>query len=326
LAAAEKDIDCVVVGSCVVDVLARPVPLDVAIGAGKMVDTEPFQLTTGGITSNAGITLARLGMRVAAVTHVGDDEWAEIIRRRFMAEGIDSTAITTHPERGTTTSIVLIDGRGQRSFVHYGGAHRLLDKQTVLNRIDLFARSRTMLIGYYPLMTRLGDDLPEVLATIRATGCLTAMDAAGDGGSLEPLRRLLPHLDVYVPSESEAAHQTGESTPQAMIEVFRGAGAMGLVGIKCGARGAVISPRAGELFVVPAVRSPGPVVDTTGAGDCFYGGLLAGILRGMSPEKAAQLAAAAGACCVTGLGATTAIRGFDETARLAGLTPGSAGG
>lgn len=203
--------------------------------------------------------------------------------------------------------------------MHYAGAPRLLDKQALLGRLDLFARSRAMLIGYYPLMTRLQDDLSEVLAAIRSVGCLTAMDAAGDGGTMEPLARILPHLDFYVPNENEAAHQTGCAKPQAMIDAFRDAGATGLLGIKRGERGAVISPRPGELFEVLAVAPPGPVIDTTGAGDCFFGGLLAGILRGMSPAAAAKLAAAAGACCVTGLGATSAIRGFDDTARLAGL-------
>ena len=67
------------------------------------------------------------------------------------------------------------------------------------------------------------------------------------------------------------------------------------------------------------MQPPGEVVDTTGAGDCFYGGLLAGILRGLSIADAGKLAAAAGACCVTGLGATTAIRGYEETAKLAGI-------
>jgi sugar/nucleoside kinase (ribokinase family) len=80
-----------------------------------------------------------------------------------------------------------------------------------------------------------------------------------------------------------------------------------------------LSPQAGEFVDVAPVKPPGEVVDTTGAGDCFYGGLLAGILRGLSVAEAGKLAAAAGACCVTGLGATTAIRGYDETAKLAGL-------
>jgi len=68
--------------------------------------------------------------------------------------------------------------------------------------------------------------------------------------------------------------------------------------------------------VVPA---PGPVVDTTGAGDCFLAGLLTGILRGLSPAEAGRLAAATGACCVTGLGGSSAVCGYDETARLAGV-------
>ena len=64
---------------------------------------------------------------------------------------------------------------------------------------------------------------------------------------------------------------------------------------------------------------PGAVVDTTGAGDAFLGGILTGLLRGKSPADAGRLGAAAGACCVTGLGATTAIHGYEETARLAGV-------
>jgi sugar/nucleoside kinase (ribokinase family) len=176
-----------------------------------------------------------------------------------------------------------------------------------------------MLIGYYPLMTRLQDDLPEVLAAIRAAGCMTAMDAAGDGGSMEPLARILPHLDFYFPNATEAAHQTGCTSPQAMIAAYRDAGATGWLGIKLAARGAAVSPPTGELIEVAAVTPPGPVVDTTGAGDCFYGGLVAGVLRGLSPSDCGKLAAAAGACCVSGLGATTAIRSYDETARLAAI-------
>jgi sugar/nucleoside kinase (ribokinase family) len=61
------------------------------------------------------------------------------------------------------------------------------------------------------------------------------------------------------------------------------------------------------------------VIDTTGAGDCFLGGVLTGVLRGLSAADAGRLGAATGAYCVTGLGATTAICGYDETAILAGI-------
>jgi sugar/nucleoside kinase (ribokinase family) len=284
-----------------------------------LIESDPLRLTTGGIVSNAGITMARLGMRVAAFTFVGDDEWADVIRTRYAAEGIDTSALVTHHDGATSTTAVLIDPTGERSFVHCVGAPRLLDKQALLSRIDLFRQSRSMLVGYYPLMTRLQDDLPEVFAAIRETGCLTALDAAGDGGTMDPLARILPHTDFYVPSEREAAHQTGCGDPRAMIAAYRDAGAKGWLGIKLGKRGAILSPRPGELIDLAAVTPPGDVVDTTGAGDCFFGALIAGVLRRLKPEDAGRLAAAAGACCVTALGATSACRTYDETARLAGL-------
>ena len=316
----KKDIDCVVTGSCVVDVLVRPVDLESPIGAGRLIRSEPLELATGGIVSNSGITLARLGMRVAAFTYVGDDPWAEVIRRRYAAEGLDLSALTTRSDSATSTSAVLIDPRGERSFVHCVGAPRLLDAAAFRGQAELFRRSRAMLLGYYPLLPNLMADLPEVLAEIRAGDCLTALDAAGDGGDLDSLAPLLPHLDCYVPSLAEAQRQTRTDDPQSIIKTLRDAGARGLVGVKLGRRGALLSPRPGELVEIAAVTPPGEVVDTTGAGDAFLGGLLAGLLRGMTVPDAGKLAAAAGAYCVTGLGATTAVRDFAATARLAGLT------
>ncbi len=174
-----------------------------------------------------------------------------------------------------------------------------------------------MLLGYYSLLPNLESDLPEVFAAIRSVGCLTALDSAGSGGFLQPLDRILPHLDVYVPSRAEAAAQTNETDPRKILEVFRDCGAPGLLGVKLGSDGALLSPAAGDYIEIRCVTPPAPLVDTTGAGDCFYAGLLTGLLRGMSVENAGRLAAATGACCVTGFGATAGLRKFAETARLA---------
>ena len=315
----EKTIDCVLCGSCVVDILVRPVPLDMPIGGGRLFQADPIEVTTGGIVSNAGIALARLGMRVTAFSYVGHDDWAVVIQRKLMQEGVDVQHLMTHPSAATSTTAVMVDPSGERSFAHCVGAPKLMTKATFLDHLDLFAHSRMTLVGYYSLMPNLEPDLAEVFAAIRQTGCQTALDAAGDGGGMQPLDRILPHLDVYVPSRAEAIHQTGQSDPQRMLEVYRECGAPGLLGIKLGAEGALLSPADGEFVEIPAVVPPGKIVDTTGAGDAFYAGLLCGLLRGMQAADAGRLAAAVGACCVTGLGASAGLRSYNETARIAGF-------
>jgi sugar/nucleoside kinase (ribokinase family) len=87
--------------------------------------------------------------------------------------------------------------------------------------------------------------------------------------------------------------------------------------VKLGSRGALLSPKPGEFIEIPAAKPPGAVIDTTGAGDCFLGGLLTGLLRGLSPTEAGRLGSATGACCVTCLGATAGIRDYEQTAQLA---------
>jgi sugar/nucleoside kinase (ribokinase family) len=78
----------------------------------------------------------------------------------------------------------------------------------------------------------------------------------------------------------------------------------------------VLSPAADHVIDVPCVAPPGPVVDTTGAGDSWLAGLVMGLVRGMPVEAAARVGAATAACCVTRAGATAGLRGFDETMRL----------
>jgi sugar/nucleoside kinase (ribokinase family) len=314
-----KDFDCTLCGSCVADILIRPVSLGSPLGFGRLFHAEPLEIVTGGIVCNSGIAMSRLGMKTAAFTYVGKDDWSGMIRRRLESEGVDCGHLMTHPTAATSTTAVLIDPNTERSFAHCVGAPKLIDKSLLLANLDVFARSRMVLLGYYSLMPNLEPDLPEVFAAIRKTGCQTAMDTAGEGGTLQPLDRILPHLDVYVPSHDEGTHQTGETDPRKIIDAYRACGAPGLLGVKLGSKGALLSPKAGEYIEIPCATPPGPVVDTTGAGDSFFAGLLTGLLKGFDATNAGRLAAATGACCVTGYGATAGLRSYEETAKIAGL-------
>ncbi len=232
--------------------LVRPVPLETPIGGGKLVQVDPIEVTTGGIVSNAGIAMARLGMRVAAFSLVGDDEWAAVIRARYQEQHINTQRLLTLPGGATSTTAVLIDPSGERSFAHCVGAPKQMTKSLFLENLDLFAQSRMTLIGYYSLMPNLESDLADVLAAIRETGCQTALDAAGDGGGMQPLEQLLPHLDVYVPSLAEARHQTGQAEPEAIIDTYRDLRRTGVAGSQVGVGRRYAQPASGR---VPADRA-----------------------------------------------------------------------
>jgi len=159
----------------------------------------------------------------------------------------------------------------------------------------------------------------EVVMGIDQAGrddCRTALDAADGGGTLQPLDRMLPHLDIYIPSQREAESQTGETDPLRMIRVLREYATDALLGIKMGANGVLLSPSREEFLEIKPVTLPGPLVDTTGAGDSFYAGFITGLIRGLGTEQAGRLGAAAGACCVTGLGASEGVRNFEDTWKL----------
>ena len=311
------DFDCIVCGTCVADILVRPVPLTEPVGGGRLFHVEPIEATTGGIVCNTGIAMRRLGMRVAAAGLVGADPWGDLVRARLTQEGIDTTALESHPSQATSTTAVLIDPSGERSFAHHVGAPAALDLAFFRRVAPQWSRSRAALVGYFGLLPAVEPVLAQSLATVRAGGCLVALETGGSGGTLAELVPALPSVDLYVPSLDEAVHQTALHDPREIVACYRSHGAAGIVGVKLGTQGILLSPAAGTFLDIPCVPAPGPVADTTGAGDSFLAGLLTGILRGMPLRDAGILGAATAACCVTGRGAIAGLRSLDETLALA---------
>ena len=136
---------------------------------------------------------------------------------------------------------------------------------------------------------------------------------------MDPLEKILPQLDVWVPSFNEAKNQTGHVDPAKIIATYRSCGAPGLLGVKLGRDGVLLSPKDGSFLEIGVAKPPGEVIDTTGAGDAFYAGLLTGLLKGMAVEDAGKLGAGAAACCCTSVGGSTGGRDYASTTKVAGL-------
>lgn len=312
----ERAYDCIVCGTCTADILVKPVGLSAPIGGGRLFDVDPIDVTTGGIVCNSGIAMRRLGLAVGAASIVGDDVWGGVVRRRLDAEGIAAAGVETHAFHATSSTAVLIDPSGERSFAHHVGACRAIDIAFLRRQTAAFSRARLVLLGYFGLLPALEPAIGEAVARLRGLGCQVALETGGSGGTLSAIAAALPNVDLYVPSLDEAIHQTGLADAREIINCYRAHGAAGIVGVKLGSRGTLLSPRAGDFLEIPCVPAPGPVADTTGAGDSLLAGLITGMMHGMPLDQAGRLGAATAACCVTGVGATVGLRSFEETMRL----------
>ena len=308
----------IICGSCVVDLPCLNVRLGSTIGRDQTLPIDPIELSSGGITCNTGIALQRLGVSSQALTLTGADVWGQYIRQTLVDAGVGTDLLCTHPHAPTTAVVVLIDEDGSRSFLAPAvkTATKFLDANFVRAQRTHLEEADYCILGYYGRMPLLEPELPSLLAEIQGYGCRTAMDSASDGGDPVRLSKILPYLDIYVPSQVEASQQTKLRDPAKMIEWFRQYNDYGILGVKLGERGAILHTPEDGFIIVSACPPSTPIVDTTGAGDCFMAGLIAGLDRGLTAKEAGKWAAAAGALAITARGGH---QGVTSVAKLQSL-------
>jgi sugar/nucleoside kinase (ribokinase family) len=144
----------------------------------------------------------------------------------------------------------------------------------------------------------------------------TVWDATGRWMQL--LKPCLPYLDYFIPSLPEAVALTGRDDPLEAARALLDEG-VGTVGIKMDVHGCLVLTRQGELVRMPAFQVQS--IDSTGAGDAFAAGFIAGAWFGWPLEQVARFANAVGALCVTGVGASGGVLPLAETLHFIQNTP-----
>ncbi len=352
--------DVVVAGHTCLDIiptLSGPPPTT----AGSLVEVGPAQLATGGAVPNTGVALHILGIRTRLVGKVSDDLFGQALLRvigRYSADLIRDMVVV---EGEASSYTVVIDPPGlDRSFMHCPGVNHTFRAADV--NYELVAQARLFHFGYPSLMHHMyadgGHELIEIFRLAKAAGATTSLDFGppdpqGPGKQVDwaaILARVLPHVDVFVPSDDELRFALDrprfDANGEVSVPEVRALGqrvlALGakVAGIKCGARGLYLSTAdAGRLAAMgraaPADPSawaerelwspcfvPRKLVGTTGAGDATVAGLLTALLRGCSLEEAATFACAVGACNVEAPDAVSGLRSWDATwERLRGGWP-----
>ncbi len=295
--------------------------------AGQSDNGQPlFERNPGGAPANVLAALAKWGRQTAFIGKVGDDSFGRYLLAVLEGCGIGTGGVITDPDVFTTLAFVSLSETGERdfAFARKPGADTCLRPDEL--REDLIRDSRIFHIGSLSL-----TDEPSRGTTFRAleaakqAGCMISYDPnyraplwKDERTAAETMRSVLPYVDLIKLSAEETGLLTGETDPEKAAESLIAAG-VSVVAVTLGKDGALVATKDGTR------RMPGfpaNAVDTTGAGDCFWGAFLYCVLdSGLKPEeiplgKAAlysRFASSAASLCVEKRGAIPAIPTYEET-------------
>ncbi len=279
-------------------------PMDRLPKSGELIAVDQLFLNIGGGAANTAAALTRLSVPVSISARVGDDAFGRFATETLESAGVDTSSLKIDAQRETSQTLILNVRGEDRRFIHTLGANRGYVPADMDSA--LAAMPRVLHIGYFLILPELdAEGLAERFARVRKTGGYTILDVVtpGPGDYVEPLRKVLPHTDVFVPNTDEAALILGETDPIRQARIFHEMGAKRVV-ITQGEHGLVSVSNENQ---VKMGAYPVEFMDATGGGDAFNAGYIVGLLENRSEIDCLKLASAVGASCVRAVGTTAGV-------------------
>jgi sugar/nucleoside kinase (ribokinase family) len=267
---------------------------------------EEARLVIGASAAITACGLARLGLRVALASVVGDDVFGRFMLEALAERGLDVSGVVVDPAVDTGLSVILSRG-DDRAILTAPGSMTAMRADLVPNR--LLASARHVHVASFYVQPALQPGVAALFRAARSRGATTSLDTNWDPADRWDghLRGALAETDVFLPNREEAIRITGEASLDEAVASL--AGTVATVAVKCGADGGVARRGA---HVVRVAAPPVAVVDTTGAGDSFGAGFLAATLRGLDLERALAIAVRCGSLSTRGAGGTASQATWSE--------------
>ena len=320
-------LDLITIGRSSVDLYGAQV-------GGRLEDMASFNKYIGGSPTNIAAGTARLGLKSAVLTRVGDEHMGRFIREQLVREGVDVRGVKTDPER--LTALVLLGIRDEHQFPLIFYRENCADMALCEDDVDpdLVGAARCVLAtGTHLSHPRTEAAVLKALKIARDGGARTALDidyrpnlwglaghGAGESRYIESravtakLQATLHLFDLIVGTEEEFHIAGGTTDTVEALKAVRRVSDAALV-CKRGAMGAVVfegaipdsldEGQAGEGF-------PIEVFNVLGAGDGFMSGLMKGWLTGEDWPTSLKFANACGAFAVSRHGCTPAYPSWEE--------------
>ena len=284
--------DLLVVGELNVDVILSGDATPEFGQVEKIVDD--LSLCAG---SSAGIFAAgaaKMGLRVLYASKVGDDAFGHFMIGALQEAGVDTSLVRIDPAIKTGVTVILSRGQDRAILTYLGSI-------SALTGDDLdptwYSLARHLHLASPFLLTGLRPAMPDMMRQAKSAGMSVSLDTKWDPDERWALAGFFDHLDIFLPNDNELRAITGERDLDSAIAQM--ASRVPVLVVKQGERGALAVQGHDRVGVA---AFPVKVVDSTGAGDTFDGGFLAGWLRGESLRHCLLLGAACGALTTTQVG------------------------
>lgn len=322
-----KSLDVITIGRASVDLYGAQI-------GGRLEDMSSFNKYVGGSPTNMAAGTARLGLKSALITRVGDEHMGRFLREELAREGVETGGIVTDPDR--LTALVLLGIRDEEQFPLIFYRENCADMALCEDDIDpaFIAQSRAVVAtGTHLSHPQTEAAVLKALKLARENGGQTALDidyrpnlwglsGHGDGenrfiAAPEVTAKLQAHLhlfDLIVGTEEEFHIAGGTTNTIAALRAVRAVTKATLV-CKRGPMGAVAFTGDVPDTLDDGQSGPGfpiEVFNVLGAGDGFMSGLLKGWLDGADWPTALTYANACGAIAVSRHGCAPAYPSWQE--------------
>jgi 5-dehydro-2-deoxygluconokinase len=286
-----------------------------------LAEVRTFAKSLGGSATNVSVAAARLGVRAAVITKVGDDPFGPYVRDALRGFDVDARWVGTHPTLRTPIVFCEIFPPDDFPLLFYREP-KAPDMTLAVEELDLDAIRGARV--FWTTGTGLSAE-PSRAATLAA---LEARDG-GDGITVHDLdhrpqfwpdetaagrwaRSALSHATVAVGNRDEVEVAVGTRDPHEASAALLELGVQVAI-VKQGPAGVLVRT-AGGVVEVPPVEVE--VVNGLGAGDAFGGALVYGLLQGWEPARAVRLANAAGAYVASKLACADDMPTLDQLAEV----------
>ncbi len=272
---------------------------------GEAVELNVLPFAAGGCGLNSAVALSFLGADVSLFGSIGNDFFAKFIIDYLKTFSIDISSVKTSKRFPTSTSILLINKKGERSYFHFPGS----SKEVSVHDKDLskILNSKIFHVGGITLFpASIISSLSKIFNNVRSNNVVTSIDLAWDVENkwMKRIKPILPHTDILMGNEQEIRALTKENKLVKAVKLIHLMGVKNVI-VKRGEKGSLVS-KDFLLEEIPTIKVKS--FDSTGAGDMFAGGFLYGILKGFSPIDSAKIGNVMGAIATTEFGSTTALR------------------